>query len=153
MITRNFTQYIIRFMHNIHTGSYYTTISGDNINSTTNSSYELSLTLHNTVNGRGHVTLRIGTGTAEPSYDDWKLEQMLEVDPKSIVMAADNTYDNSYCIVTATFLNETDTDWIITEVGECLSISSSASVLIAREVFDPVTVKPGQTFSVSMKLF
>ena len=150
MITRNFTQYLMHFMHNMNSGSYYTTISGDNITSAVSASYELSLTLHNMTNGRGHVTFRIGTG---PSYDDWKLEQMLEVDPKSIVMAADNTYNNSYCIVTATFLNETDANWIITEVGECLSISSSASVLIAREVFDPVTVKPGQTFSVSMKLF
>lgn len=101
-------------------------------------------------------TIRLGTGTTEPTYDDYELQQMIDAAPKTITPGRSGGYSNNYDIIAATFLNETDSDWIVTEVGQYLATSNSdsgAALLLAREVFDPVTVKPGQTFSVSMKLF
>ena len=116
----------------------------------------LSTELSMIANGWSCRTIRIGIGKTDPSYEDYNLESMIEVAPKSITSARSTSYENLYDIATATFLNETDADWIVTEVGEYIATefqNTSKTILLAREVFDPVTVKPGQTFSVSMKLF
>lgn len=161
MITRNLHNY---FMYNLYgsdtsvmhrSGTTSAALTSDNAYLRSNP--DVSVTMKGYGARGGYVrTLRIGTGTTEPSFDDYELEQIIDAAPKSITAARKTSYENSYEIVTATFLNETDTDWVVTEVGEYLATDMSnetKALLLAREVFDPVTVKPGQTFSVSMKLF
>ena len=158
MITRNFHNYLI--MHLTAAVTDFITrsggtfqINGNHGNFNGNIGMSTSLAVYSSPWSR---TIRIGTGTTEPTYDDYELEQFLNVTPSSVTAVTSGKYDNVYDIVTATFLNETDADWVVTEVGEYLITSSTdetAALLLAREVFDPVTVKPRQTFSVSMKLF
>lgn len=161
MITRNLHNY---FMHHITQKAISVRgMSGSTFNVPVMSGLGawlymggLSTELASVGNGWWDRTIRIGTGTTGPSYEDYNLESMIQVAPKSITSARSTSYENSYDITTATFLNETDADWIVTEVGEYIATefqNTSKTILLAREVFDPVTVKPGQTFSVSMKLF
>ena len=157
MITRNLHNNIMR--HITGTDTYYMARSGEEltIGGTHGSFAYCSGLITGLVSYPPFQrTLRIGTGTTAPSYDDYELEQFLDIDPKNIMFARSGSYQDNYDIVTAIFVNETDADWIVTEVGTYVSIDntdSTKALLLAREVFDPVTVKPGQTFSVSMKLF
>lgn len=154
MITQNLKVYL--FNKILSTTCTYKKIDGTDITANVNIadlSNGVRPSLFYIHNGGATRTLRIGTGTTEPTVSDYKLEQMIDLDAKSASLTTYRTYDSGYEIITAVFLNETDADWIITEVGEFVSISTSEAILLAREVFDPVTVKPGQTFSVSMKLF
>lgn len=160
MITRNLHNYFIAHLTTVN--STVTTRSGGtttvNPSSSTWFQYnaEISTSLTDYNNSRYARTLRIGSGTTEPTHNDYELESMIEVAPRNITTTRSGGYQTSYDILTAIFINETDSDWTVTEVGQYLATSNSdasAAILLAREVFDPVTVKPGQTFSVSMKLF
>lgn len=154
MITRNLKSYVFNKIFNSQWS--YKKIDGayvsKNITIATDSEGVRS-SLYYIHNGWPTRTLRIGTGSTEPTIDDYKLEQMIDVNAKTTSLATSREFGSSYAIINAVFLNETDADWIVTEVGDFVSISTSEAALLAREVFDPVTVKPGQTFSVSMKLF
>lgn len=157
MITRNLHNDIIR--HIAGTDTYYISRSGTEVaigGAHGMFAYCNALTTGLVSYPSFQRTLRIGTGTTAPSYDDYELEQFLDIDPKNIMYARSGSYQDNYDIVTAIFVNETDANWIVTEVGEYVSMDNTDptnALLLAREVFDPVTVKPGQTFSVSMKLF
>lgn len=160
MITRNLHNYLMQRLANAN--CVFKTRSGSEYTWSTDSMYMwasmeyLSTNLNSQSNGHLGRTLRIGSGTTSPSYDDYDLGSMIDAAPKNITSARRTAYDTNYDIVTSVFLNETDSDWIVTEVGLYISspnTTSDTALLLAREVFDPVTVKPGQTFSVSMKLF
>lgn len=161
MITRNLHNYFMS--HMMHVETTVKGMSGSTFNLPVYVGlggvvymHTVSTELAAAINGWNARTIRIGSGTTDPSYDDYNLESMINVAPKSITSAISGSYENSYDIILAAFLNETDTDWVVTEIGEYTSTefqNTSKTILLAREVFDPVTVKPGQTFSVSMKLF
>lgn len=160
MITRNLHNYLIQRLAN--TDCAFKTRSGSEYTWPVNSMGMWSsmgyiyTTFDGYNNGQLARTVRIGSGTTSPSYDDYDLGSMIDAAPKNITSARRTTYDANYDIVTAAFLNETDSDWIVTEVGLYMPTpnkTADTALLLAREVFDPVTVKPGQTFSVSMKLF
>ena len=154
MITRNLKSYVFNKIFN--SAWKYKKIDGTYVGkniSIATAGDGVRSSLYYIHNGYPTRTLRIGTGSTEPTIDDYKLEQMIDVNAKTASLANSWEFESSYTIINAVFLNETDADWIVTEVGDFLSISTSEALLLAREVFDPVTVKPGQTFSISMKLF
>lgn len=162
MITRNLHNYLMQrlsysdLVFKNRSGSEYTWPGSKLGNWTQISAVSASFGANHSTTGQPCRTVRIGSGTTEPTYDDYDLESIIDAAPKTINMAYKNTYDANYNIVSASFLNETDSDWIVTEVGmyvPSLNMTAETALLLAREVFDPVTVKPGQTFSVSMKLF
>lgn len=158
MITRNLTKLLIRMT----TGqdAKYVSLTGDVVQSNINFFDRIGKTLHAATNSdsynRYHTTktIRIGTGNTEPTFDDYKLEQMLDIEPVNIMMTGNNNSDETYCILTAVFNNNTDSDWTVSEIGLIAGIiNGTHSALFAREVFEPVIVKPGQVFSGSIKLF
>ena len=160
MITRNLHNYFIAHLTCVNTIVITRSGNTTNLNPYATGAFktngEISTSLAGVANSQYARTIRIGSGTTEPTYDDYELQQMINVAPKTVASSRSGEKQNNYDILTATFLNETDADWVVTEVGEYLATDNkneTVALLLAREVFDPVTVKPGQTFSVSMKLF
>ena len=154
MIPRNF----IKMINSALGSSSY---SGKDINNAdasqyrnTISSYVTEFTTSSVATSSG--TLSIGSGTTLPSINDYKLENMIDIRPKMINFLLDA---NGYTLITATFTNETEETLSVSEVGlfhitKGTSMSSPVYiVLLAREVFNTIDLTPGETITVTMRLF
>ena len=154
MVTRNF----IKMINSVLGSSSY---SGKDINNADASqcrndisSYIKEFTTSSVATSSG--TLSIGSGTTLPSINDYKLENMIDIRPKMINFLLDA---NGYTLITATFTNETEETLSVSEVGlfhitKGNSMSSPVYiVLLAREVFNTINLAPGETITVTMRLF
>lgn len=150
MVTRNF----VKSINSVFGGSSAPTYSGIDFNNA-------SGTIKSIINGYGttllspngstiQATLSIGSGTTSPSIDDYKLENMIDIRPKMINRVSDKT---GYTIITATFTNEMGESFTVSEVGLSQGIYGGKNFLLAREVFDTIDLAPGETITVTMRLF
>lgn len=107
--------------------------------------------------------LRVGTGTAEPTADDYCLES--ENSALTLVSASatgnytnDNLSEgNSAKTIVATYINNTEEAVTISEVGYFIEHATSYNLdgtnttvrnfLMAREVIDPVEIGAGETYT------
>ena len=104
------------------------------------------------------ICLLIGSGTTEPSHEDYKLVNEItnyEVLSQSIIRN-NNKNDSEFLDITRIIRNNTAQDITVSEIGVCIKTMQNyacASVLIAREVLEsPVIVKPGEKHSFTMSL-
>lgn len=107
--------------------------------------------------------LRVGTGTTEPTADDYSLES--ETTALTLVSASttgsytnDNISEgNSAKTIVATYVNNTEEAVTISEVGYFIEHADSYNLdgtnrtsrnfLMAREVIDPVEIGAGETYT------
>lgn len=107
--------------------------------------------------------LRVGTGTTEPTADDYSLES--ETTALTLVSASttgsytnDNISEgNSAKTIVATYVNNTEEAVTISEVGYFIEHADSYNLdgtnktsrnfLMAREVIDPVEIGVGETYT------
>lgn len=121
------------------------------------------ITQNETGQNSGEPTFGFGSGTKEPSIDDFSLESVF-ADNVFIVESSNYTVDNSYkpkYIFTITY-KYTGTDIItISEVGlfskQTLAVTSTDHIavplMLAREVLEtPITVSNSDVFTVTMTL-
>lgn len=150
MVTRNF----IKSINSVFAGTAtprYSGIDFNNTSGTINSiinAYDKNLLSPN--GNTMQATLSIGSGTTPPSIDDYKLENMIDIRPKMISKVSDAT---GYTIIAATFTNETEESLTVSEVGLSQGIYGGKNFLLAREVFDTINLAPGETITVTMRLF
>ena len=87
MITRNLHNYFMAQLIAIDTTAVNRsggTIAINATNSMLNFNGGVSTSLSASVDSRFARTLRIGSGTTEPSYDDYELGRIIDVAPKNI---------------------------------------------------------------------
>lgn len=107
--------------------------------------------------------LRVGTGTTEPTADDYCLEA--EISALTLVSSStsggyanDNLSEgNSAKTIVATYINSTTEAITISEVGYFIEYANSYNLdgsnetrrnfLMAREVIDPVEIGVGETYT------
>lgn len=107
--------------------------------------------------------LRVGTGTTEPTADDYCLEA--ETSALTLVSASttgnytnDNLSEgNSAKTIVATYINNTEEAVTVSEVGYFIEHAESYNLdgsnttvrnfLMAREVIDPVEIGAGETYT------
>ena len=101
----------------------------------------------------------VGSGKTEPTYDDFNLESAislskLKVKSHSISKPCDF---KSLCNITVVFENISDEDIEVSEIGwfsKCCNGGCDTIVwtLLARDVFDTITIKPGEVRSFVMTI-
>lgn len=95
----------------------------------------------------------VGTGTDEVTADDYKLSSAAALTPT----AAECKYSGTTYNTIRTFINDTEEDITVTEMGLYLApnkgSTASYAVLIAREVLSsPVTIGVGETYTFTYTL-
>lgn len=111
------------------------------------------------------ILFKIGTGTTSPLVTDFKLEDennLLTPMQISKVYYLDGkvSFEESSFLysITKTYKNNTENNIIITEAGifafegNGANPSSVKYYLMDREVFDPIVIKPGETYSFSITI-
>lgn len=117
-------------------------------------------TYNNTANGYEasgigvYKGIVLGTGTTPPpTYNDFKIESPVESSGYS-----NHSYSVSAdCqqVLTQTYTNKSSEDIIVTELGLFVSDDSRAGypkVLLTRNVISPVTIKPNETKTFTIKI-
>ena len=96
----------------------------------------------------------LGTGTTSPTYRDFRIETPVESSGYS-----NNSYSISAdCqqVLTQSYTNKSSEDIIVTELGLFVTDSDSnenfAKVLLTRNVISPVTIKPNETKTFTIKI-
>lgn len=173
MLTKNAKKIILNYiMNSSETGTDYpnpstteitlTNISGDN--KTTSLTY---YSVHSFINSLNNIKtdptqdsitfIRVGTGTTEPTEDDYKLENYATGLTRDSVVTAIGSNDSKK-IYTATFSNTTDADITVTEIGfftNCYyrSGSDNDNFLLDRIVLDtPITIPAGESKAITYEL-
>lgn len=105
------------------------------------------------------LRIYVGSGTTEPTLDDYNLENIdsrLSLVTKSGTNTSENaSYEQNYIAsFSATFMNETEDDITISEIGLIGESSSyQKKAMIARDLLDePRTIHPGKTYTFSMTI-
>lgn len=94
----------------------------------------------------------LGTGTTPPTYSDYKMENYntgLTYSNAAVSWSAPNM------ILTESATNNTDANIIVSEVGVFGIYDTSATyqrILFTRNVIEPVTIKPGETKTFTVKI-
>ena len=103
------------------------------------------------------LVLSVGTGSDAPTSSDINITNKdagLTVVNRSTTTGTTNPeYSQDYIgIFTVTYRNDTNSDVTVSESGlfGTLSGSGNGMALIARDVFDPVTIAPGESYTFSM---
>lgn len=94
----------------------------------------------------------LGTGTTPPTYSDYKMENYITGLTYSNQTA---TWSAPNFILTESATNNTDTSIIVSEVGVFGMLENSGrykKVLFIRNVIEPVTIKPNETKTFTVKI-
>ena len=128
-----------------NTGTIYS-LSGSFYSNTTGST---------NINSIGYFKgIVLGTGTTPPTYNDFKIETPVESSGYS-----NNSYSVSAdCqqVLTQSYTNKSSEDITVTELGLFVSDTNAnvnyAKVLLTRNVISPVTIKPNETKTFTIKI-
>lgn len=98
--------------------------------------------------------IALGTGTTPPTYSDFRIETPVEPSGYS-----NNSYSISAdCqqVLTQSYTNKSSEDITVTELGlfvcDSGTYSSYTKVLLTRNVISPVTIKPNETKTFTIKI-
>lgn len=112
----------------------------------------------------------IGNGTTAPTIDDYKLESLIEYSAtglhmESTALAYNENVDHYKInrIMTVVLRNKSENDITVSEMGWFIAVPVDNEttqsgeyhrMMIARETFEPVTIKPGEvrTFTMSIEM-
>ena len=94
----------------------------------------------------------VGSGDAEVSVDDYNLEEKINtLTEVSQSQTYGDTYDDNYMAVYAgTYKNNTDAEITVKEVGVFYYNNYTTQpnpFMVARQVINPVTLQPGDTYT------
>ena len=120
-------------------------ISGSQYNNTAKSSI---------YNIGAYKGIALGTGTTPPTYSDFRIETPVEPSGYS-----NNSYSVSAdCqqVLTQSYTNKSSEDITVTELGLFVTDSdtnaNAGKVLLTRNVISPVTIKPNETKTFTIKI-
>lgn len=97
------------------------------------------------------LKLCVGTGSDAPASSDYTMTNMdagLTVLNRTREGSNGDYHQNYIGIFNATYRNDTENDVTISEVG--IVGTGNDTILLAREVIDPVTIAPGEAYTFAM---
>lgn len=100
------------------------------------------------------LSVIIGSGASTPSFDQYSLDEIIDIRANSLNRSYNGSSGNT--VFTATFVNTTDGEITVSEVGlTCCYYYGGGryECLLVREVMTPTIVAPGDSISVSIKIF
>ena len=123
--------------------------------------YSMSGSLYSNTANNSSITrigeykgIALGTGTTPPTYNDFRIETPVEPSGYS-----NNSYSISAdCqqVLTQSYTNKSSENVIVTELGlfvaDNTSNESFPKVLLTRNVISPVTIKPNETKTFTIKI-
>ena len=137
------------------TGNNYKIRSyNDSIKSTSGRLYN-NTTSDNGIDTFGYFKgIALGTGTTPPVYSDFKIENPVE--PAGYSNDSYSISADCQQVLTQSYTNKSSEDIIVTELGLFAVDSNSnenfAKVLLTRNVISPVTIKPNETKTFTIKI-
>lgn len=152
MLTRNFKQAVLTRYNDIN--CYVKIIDGSEVQVG-----NPKVSPHINIGGTGSacaLSIRIGSGSTPPSYEDYCLETPISIIPSSVTMVKDTSYAEGNAVVTAVFVNNTDTEITVSEsalsYGTGNSTQDTRAYVVAREVFEPIIVPVGGSVTITMTI-
>ena len=141
----------------------------DNIYNGVNSSYNPSGAFNNNIsstkigdgtnleNNTSYVFL--GSGKTAPTVEDYKLESLIEysetgLNPLNLTILNKTEYDTLRTLI-LTVRNDSEENIEISEIGNYVKLEIgdySGTFMIAREIFDTITLTPGEVRSFTMTI-
>ena len=112
----------------------------------------------------GDGTIVLGSGTTPPTKQDYTLENPLDTSlylplKKSHVVSLDSTGVSLDAVITVTmtYQNISENPFTVSEAGMAQKISAQQNslegiALTSRDVFAPITVQPGDTFTITIQI-
>ena len=110
----------------------------------------------------------VGNGTTAPTVDDYKLESLIEysatglhMESKALAYNENADHYKTNRIMTVVLNNKSESDITVSEMGwfiavpKYIDIEASSEyhrLMLAREVFEPVTIKPGEVRAFTMSI-
>lgn len=107
----------------------------------------------------------VGSGTTAPTIDDYKLESPCVYSDSGLhVISITQAYKKEYKtnrVVTVTVKNNSTEDITVSEMGWFIAVPVDSDIkqtgeyyrmMLAREVFEPVTIKPGEVRAFTMSI-
>lgn len=178
MIMPNFMQVLNAYTSQMYMRMIYKGITGDiqKVEHTTNRNNSIAVfaesllrlastgdfTPENFYNGS---MLFVGNGTTAPTSDDYKLESPCVYSDSGLhVVSITQAYKEEYKtnrVVTITVKNNSTEDINVSEMGWFIAVPVDNSIeqtgeyyrmMLAREVFEPVTIKPGEVRAFTMSV-
>lgn len=101
----------------------------------------------------GNSRVSIGTGTDAVTIDDYTLTEITTLAASNINIAKNAAYEDAFmAIITTTYTNSTGADVVVNEIGWEYVASGVVSILLARELIEPVTIAAGQSKTFTLKV-
>lgn len=110
----------------------------------------------------------VGGGTTEPTVDDYKLESLIEysvtglhTEAKALAYNENADHYKINRIMTVVLNNKSESDITVSEMGWFIAVPKNIDIdagseyhrmMLAREVFEPVTIKPGEVRAFTMSI-
>lgn len=153
MLTRNYRQIALSRFTGMNIGTKSST--GGSHKTWTQALTELTTKAEGQASSKSRVSMRIGSGTTTPTYEDYKLESPIALVPSSINRTVNESYLNGQIAITALFVNTTGAEITVSESAITFAISgveSDGYGILAREVFDPIVVPVGGSVTITMTI-
>lgn len=152
MLTRNFKQSVLSRYGD--TASYVKLTDGTQLQAG-----NVKIIAHVNIGGTGSacsLSMRIGSGSTPPSYEDYCLESPIDITPSSVTLLRNTNYTEGSSIVTAVFVNNSENEITVSEsalsYGTGSATSETRAYVVAREVFDPIVVPVGSSVTITMTI-
>lgn len=152
MLTRNFKQSVLTRYADIN--CYVKLIDGNEV-----LVGNTKVMPHINIGGTGSacsLSIRIGSGSTAPSFDDYCLESPISIIPSSVNLVKNTSFAEGEALVTAVFVNNTETEISVSEsalsYGVDLATSETRAYVVAREVFEPIVVPAGSSVTITMTI-
>lgn len=98
--------------------------------------------------------IALGTGTTPPTYSDFRIETPVE--PSGYSNNSYSIAEDCQQVLTQSYTNKSSENIIVTELGLFVTDSGSSAnagkVLLTRNVISPVTIKPNETKTFTIKI-
>lgn len=129
-----------------------------------NSKFKLTSGNDRTLGGQGEyvglmtsLTAKLGSGTTEPTADDYSLETPDSNLSLSLAINTANTdtpsYEQNYIFISqVTYKNNTNESITVSEIGVIGTITGYGDVLITRDTFKPITIEPNKSYNFSVTI-
>lgn len=127
-------------------------VKGENFKITDTTGTEVTTNISISDNIIGNVIFpRIGSGTTEPTADDYALENAIDMSPAGITVTTERTFVNNVLTITRTFTNTSSNTFYIGEAAAIVGsgvTSTGVEIALTRDLID-INLAPSETLTIT----
>lgn len=127
-------------------------VKGENFKITDTTGTEVTTNISISDNITGNVIFpRLGSGTTEPTADDYALENAIDMSSVGITVTTERTFVNNVLTITRTFTNTSSNTFYIGEAAAIVGsgvTSAGVEIALTRDLID-INFAPSETLTIT----